>query len=161
MIYRVLTKMMRYMVMTAPCIAPSISSPLSVPFISSPLSAPNTLSPLPVPFISSPLPSTHCTSTPVNPNNKRFPFHISSILGSPGDNHEKNKQERMPVQADINIAVGKSDNENDKEATLMPNSLDQPSVTNINPSNTDLSSHHFPYHSSDYFLRLQQQLLLL
>merc|ERR1712013_184347 len=76
----------------------------------------------------------------------------------------KNKQERMPAQADINKAQGKSDNENDKEATLMPNSLDQPSVANINPyhpSNTDLSSHHFPYYSSDYFLRLQQQLLLL
>jgi len=70
----------------------------------------------------------------------------------------------MPAQADINKAQGKSDNENDKEATLMPNSLDQPSVANINPyhpSNTDLSSHHFPYYSSDYFLRLQQQLLLL
>merc|ERR1719513_515944 len=108
-----------------PCIssslsAPCISSPLSVPYISSPLLAPYTSSPLPVPCISSPLPSTHFTSTPVNHNNKRFPFHISSILGSPGDNQEKNKQERMPAQADINIAEGKSDNENDKEATLMP-----------------------------------------
>jgi len=65
----------------------------------------------------------------------------------------------------VYIAKEKSDTEKDKEATMIPNSVDKPLVTNIIPylpSNSDLSNQCFPFHSdSDYFLRLQQQLLLL
>jgi hypothetical protein len=96
------------------------------------------------------------TSTPVNQRKPKFPFNISSIIGTPNVNYGESISENgnpLAYSSFTMLTTGSSKPEDVLSSSTSPMPILPP--TNILPTTP------LPYFPSDYFLHLQQQLLFL